>query len=135
MMSKKGKKLRLRRFCNEFVRCHNGTKAAISAGFSVSSASVMACRLLKRSDVQLMIDNLATKIEVTEEKLIQEVAKTAFAKAKGRPGHSDKTRNLELLMKHKRMLVDRVEHQGLEGLAERLMSARQNLKKSKVKAK
>lgn len=50
--------LRRRRFAQEYSIHHNGTKAAVDAGYAPSSAKVTAARLLARPDVQAMIREL-----------------------------------------------------------------------------
>ena len=39
------------RFCREYIRDHNGTKAAIRAGYAEHAAAQQASRLLKREDI------------------------------------------------------------------------------------
>lgn len=38
-------------FCREYVKCYNGTQAAIAAGYSEKTAAVQASRLLKNKEV------------------------------------------------------------------------------------
>ena len=45
-------------FCYEYIVDHNGTKAAVRAGYSEHTAAQQACRLLKREDVQARIEEL-----------------------------------------------------------------------------
>jgi phage terminase small subunit len=60
----------------------NGKEAAVSAGFSMRSAAMMATRLLKRPSVQKMIQDMASaiaeKFEVTAERNIEERARLAY---------------------------------------------------------
>jgi phage terminase small subunit len=65
---------------------HNGTKAAITAGYSAKTAYSMAHQLLKKLEVQAILDDLraraARKLEITGEKVLKELALMGFARAK-----------------------------------------------------
>lgn len=70
-------------FAREWVIDQNGTRSAIAAGYSESTAHVQACNLLKNSKVQRIIQQLqakrASKLQVTAEKIDEEVARLAFS--------------------------------------------------------
>lgn len=70
------------RFCREFVLDHNGTQAAIRAGYSKQTACAQASRLLSDVNVQLRVKELDTKaiqrLEITKDMIIAEYAKLAF---------------------------------------------------------
>ena len=70
------------RFCREFVLDHNGTQAAIRAGYSKQTASAQASRLLSDVNVQLRVKELDVKqlekLEITQEMIVKEYAKLAF---------------------------------------------------------
>lgn len=70
------------RFCREFVLDHNGTQAAIRAGYSKQTAAAQASRLLTDVNVQLRVKELDQKVthnlEITHEMIIAEYAKLAF---------------------------------------------------------
>lgn len=61
----------------------NGTKAAITAGYSKHTAGVQASRLLKNARVRALIDELirkrAEKLELTGERVLAELSKMGFA--------------------------------------------------------
>lgn len=71
------------RFCAEFVIDSNGTQAAIRAGYSEKAAGQIASALLRKANVAAEIERLrsrvATKLEVTAERVLGELAKIAFA--------------------------------------------------------
>lgn len=74
------------RFAREYLQDHNGTKAAIRAGYSEKSAHVTASRLLSDAKVseriheltQQLHQKLEKKTEITRERVLQEYAKLAF---------------------------------------------------------
>ena len=70
-------------FAREYVIDLNGTRAAIAAGYSETTAGAQACRLLKKSKTKRIIDNLlskrATKLEIAAERIDEEVARLAFS--------------------------------------------------------
>lgn len=72
------------RFAAEFVVDHNGTQAAIRAGYSPKTAHAQSCRLLKDAEVQRLIadgeSRAIARIEVTQDKVLQAVARHAFGR-------------------------------------------------------
>ena len=71
------------KFCEEYVRLYNGSKAAIAAGYSEKGARVEAVRLLSFANIQNYIkylrENIAEHLELPKEKVIIEFAKMAFS--------------------------------------------------------
>jgi len=70
-------------FAREYVIDLNGTRAAIAAGYSERTAAAQASRLLTKVKVQRIIQQLqskrASKLQITAEKIDEEVAKLAFS--------------------------------------------------------
>ena len=56
------KNLQHERFCNEYIIDHNGTQAAIRAGYSANTAAQQASRLLKKDPVCKRIEELEKNI-------------------------------------------------------------------------
>jgi len=79
-----GLKLSARRriFCEEYVRHWNGTKAAITAGYSKRSARGMSWQLLKKDDIKEYIESLKTNLEetvgISKQMVLEEYIKLAF---------------------------------------------------------
>lgn len=70
-------------FCKEYLIDLNATRSAIRAGYSEKTASRIGPELLGKtwisSAIQAQMDKRAAKIEITAEKVLQEIAKMAFA--------------------------------------------------------
>jgi phage terminase small subunit len=70
-------------FCKEYPVDFNGTQAAIRAGYSKKTAAEQASRLLRKVKVQLYIQaqfkKTADKLEITKERVMQEMANIAFS--------------------------------------------------------
>ncbi|MCX4154982.1 MULTISPECIES: terminase small subunit [Paraburkholderia] len=70
------------KFKLEYLKDHNGTQAAIRAGYGSAGASVAASRLLKDPRISSAIDEKVAKtmhsLEVTVERVIAERARVAF---------------------------------------------------------
>lgn len=73
-------------FCKEYLIDLNATQAAIRAGYSAKTAEWIGPQLLGKShvsaEIQAQMDKRAAKIEITAEKVLQEIAKMAFANVK-----------------------------------------------------
>lgn len=71
------------KFVDEYMIDLNATKAAIRAGYSAKRASEIGYQLLRKTTVAAAISarqkKLADKTEITAEKIINELAKIAFA--------------------------------------------------------
>ena len=70
------------RFCHEYVIDHNGTQAAIRAGYSKDTAQPISGQLLKIIKVQELIkeldDKIHAKLEITAERTLLEIARLAY---------------------------------------------------------
>jgi phage terminase small subunit len=71
------------RFVDEYLVDLNATQAAIRAGYSPKTAVKQGSRLLTKADIQEAIcaarESLATKFEITRERVLAEYAKLAFS--------------------------------------------------------
>lgn len=69
-------------FCKEYLIDLNGTQAAIRAGYSKKTAEVQASTLLRnpkvKNYVQKLMDKRSDRIEITADRVLQEIAKIAF---------------------------------------------------------
>ena len=69
-------------FCAEYVKDHNGTRAAIDSGFAEKSARVTASKLLTKANIRAEIArreaNLLEKLELSAEKVLRQLAALAF---------------------------------------------------------
>lgn len=84
ILDKYGLTAQQREFVHHYmINGQNGKQAAISAGYSKRSAEATASRLLRHDNVSKAILNIQQlaweKMELTEEKVIQELAKVAFS--------------------------------------------------------
>ena len=72
-------------FCKYYLINLNATDAAIKAGYSKKTAKDIGCENLAKPNIQEYIqkamDKRAEKIEITADKVIQEIAKLAFSNA------------------------------------------------------
>lgn len=72
-----------RRFVSEYLVDANGTQAAIRAGYSEKTAEVQASRLLRNIKVRAAVDagqaRVAQKLEITQERILQEYARIGFS--------------------------------------------------------
>ena len=72
-----------RRFAEEYVVDFHGTKAAIRAGYSKKSARIQASKLLTNpniaSAVQFLNQKVSAKLELTSERVLQEIARICYA--------------------------------------------------------
>ena len=73
-------------FIKEYLIDLNATKAAIRAGYSEKWAGTNADKLLKNTKIaaaiQKAMDERANKLEITAERVLQEIAKLAFGNIK-----------------------------------------------------
>ena len=73
------------RFVDEWLIDFNGKQAAIRAGYSAKTAEATAARLLRNVKVQAEISrrqkDLQRRTEVTQERVVMELARVAFADA------------------------------------------------------
>lgn len=72
-----------RRFIDEYLIDLNATQAAIRAGYSEKTAYSIGVQLLKKLEIQVEIqkrrNRLQSKLEITQERVLQELAAIAFA--------------------------------------------------------
>ena len=71
------------RFCREYLKDLNGTRAAIAAGYAKKGAHVRAAELLRNRKVQGLLAELtkkhADKLDLSTEKVLAELSKRAFS--------------------------------------------------------
>ena len=76
---------RQKRFCDEYLIDLNATQAAIRAGYSPKTAYSLGQRLLKKVDIQEYLQkrlkNREERTEVTQDRVLKELAKVAFHEA------------------------------------------------------
>ena len=69
-------------FIDEYLKCNEATSAAKSAGYSVKSAQVIGCQLLKHPKVAAEIARrrapIQKKSQLTAERVMQELSNLAF---------------------------------------------------------
>jgi phage terminase small subunit len=74
------------RFVKEYVKDFNGSRAAIAAGYSKDTARVIASELLTKPNicdaVQRAAEKMTKKIEITQERIAEELSKIAFSDIK-----------------------------------------------------
>jgi len=79
------KDIKIEIFVSEFLKHLNGTRAAITAGYSVSTAGVTSAQLLRDPRVKSLLDadraKYRRKSEVTIETIINELKLIAFARS------------------------------------------------------
>ncbi len=105
------------RFAAEYLVDLNATAAAKRAGYSEKTAYSTGQRLLKNVEIQEAIQTrqgeLARKLEVSQERVVGELAAIAFHEASDAPEAemkvSNKLKALELLGKHLGMFTDKAE--------------------------
>jgi phage terminase small subunit len=70
-------------FVKEYLIDLNATQAAIRAGYSEKTAEVIACENLRKPNIakaiQAAMDKRASKLEITAEKVLAEIAKLGFS--------------------------------------------------------
>lgn len=71
-----------KKFCHEYVKHWNGTRAAIAVGCPSAGATTTACRWLARAIVREYIEQLKAKMishtDATTERIIREASRIAF---------------------------------------------------------
>lgn len=97
-----------KRFVLEYLIDLNATQAAIRAGYSKKTAYSMGQQNLKKPEIQKAIqakqNKLQHKLEITQERVLGELAQVAFAKASDQTisdlKYTNKLKALELLGKY-----------------------------------
>ena len=95
-------------FVREYLVDLNATQAAIRAGYSKKNADKIGSELLGKTRVsdaiQKAMQDRQERTEITQDKVIQEIAGQAFKEASDAPEsnfkHSSKVRYLDMLCKH-----------------------------------
>ena len=95
-------------FVNEYLIDLNATQAAIRAGYSKKTADKQATQLLGKTSIsqaiQAAMDERKERTEITQDRVIKEIAKYAFKDASDAPEssfkHSSKTKYIDMLCKH-----------------------------------
>ncbi len=71
------------RFCREYIKDLNGTRAAIAAGYGKKNARKIASRLLTNVDIQARVAELtkkqADKLDLSAEKVLSELSSMGFS--------------------------------------------------------
>lgn len=71
------------RFCKEYIVDFNGTRAAIAAGYSKTTAKVIAAQNLSKLNIQNQIQSLSTavnkKLDISVERIRLELARISFS--------------------------------------------------------
>lgn len=107
------------RFVEEYLVDLNASQAAIRAGYSQNCCRSIGSKLMNRADVARAIDiAMATDPGVTRTRIVDELAKTAFADPRAsRVKIRDKLTALEMLGKTLGMFKERHELTGVGGTA------------------
>jgi len=91
-----------KRFCEEYLVDFNATQAVIRAKYTKRSASSMGYENLKKPEIRTYISELVKarklKTQVTADRVLEELAKIAFANEGEKTG--DKLKALDVLVKH-----------------------------------
>lgn len=96
------------RFVEEYLVDLNATQAAIRAGYKAKTAAVIGSENLKKpyvkAEIQKRQQEKSNKTGITQERVLNELAKVAFADAADNPTadlrYTNKLRALEMLAKH-----------------------------------
>lgn len=100
-------------FCHEYIKDRNATKAAERAGYSIKSAQVQGCQLLKHPKVAARIASLTRPIEkkstLTAERVIQELSNIAFFDPASMYDESGKLLNVKDMPEETRRAIAGVE--------------------------
>ena len=111
----KGMKVRLnpmqKDFCREYVKCGFGGEAARIAGYKDTKGA--PGKLLKNPAILAYIDSLQVRAESEAVFTRQQVLETLTAEAKSAASDMARIRALELLGKHHKLFIERVEHGGV----------------------
>jgi len=127
-------------FCKEYIVDYSGKQAAIRAGYSEHTAKFQASDLLTRPNLRAFIQKLLkgqnTRLEINADRVLRELGKVAFSDLGNnweldedgdevrvekeitwtdKIKVSDKTKALEILAKHLKLLKDQIEHTGKDG--------------------
>ena len=91
-----------KRFCEEYLVDFNATQAAIRAKYSKKTAYSIGYENLKKQQIRTYISELvkarSQRLQVTADRVLEELAKIAFANEGEKTG--DKLKALDVLVKH-----------------------------------
>lgn len=95
-------------FVAEYLIDFNATKAADRAGYSKKTAGKQGTQLLAKSSISEAIEEAKKarqrRTEITQDKVIEEIAKYAFKEASDAPDsdfkHASKAKYIDMLCKH-----------------------------------
>ena len=114
------------RFAREYLVDLNATQAAIRAGYSKAAARQQGSHLLSLPAIQSLINGKnqerAESVELTAASVIADLQRLAL-KAEAAEQFSAAAKCRELLGKHLRLFVDRVEHSGKVSLEQLVAQA------------
>ena len=120
-----------KRFVAEYLVDLNATQAAIRAGYSEKTAYSQGQRLLKNVEIRTAVHNASknreSRTEITQDKVLNELGKVAFANAADYTDatlkYSNKLRALELLGKHLGLFDGKNQTQEVHTLVSDLVAA------------
>jgi phage terminase small subunit len=115
-------------FVDEYLKDSNATQAAVRAGYSAKSASIIGCRLLKEPQVSAALasarDKVSRRNELSVDEIVAELRRIAFGAAET---ESNQLKALELLGRYKAMFTEKTEHSGELSLPVRVVHEYQPL--------
>jgi hypothetical protein len=104
-----------RKFAQEYVRDFNATQAAIRAGYSKSSARQAGAVNMKNAVIKSAIADFhhenAKNVNISTERVAEELASVAFARPNGAVSASAKVQALRWLGLHLGMFVEQHRHE------------------------
>lgn len=112
-------------FCKEYMIDLNATQAAIRAGYSADTASVIGCENLIKPNIQERIQELminrSNKVLITAEGVLKVIHDT-MTKAQDKEDLPNTYKGAELLGKHLKLFTDKqeIEHSGTLSLKQHL---------------
>jgi phage terminase small subunit len=72
-----------KRFCQEYIIDLNATQAAIRAGYSEKTAGIQSFHLLKKPNIQSVIqkalENRSIRTQITQDRVLEELARIGFS--------------------------------------------------------
>jgi phage terminase small subunit len=115
------------RFVEEYLVDLNATQAALRAGYSTKTAYSQGQRLLKHVEIKKKLravqDKRSENVGRTAEDVLADIIAVGNTALKA-GNLKAALKSLELQGKHLGMFVDRVRHEGLEGLEAAILKAR-----------
>lgn len=102
---------RQRRFCQELLKGKSNIQAAISAGYSATSAAKHADRMLKKDNIRQYMAHLSKRVEDKAIMSGSEVLEMLTKIAKKAPKANDCLTALNMLGKHHKLFTEMHEHE------------------------